>query len=216
MPNNTLLDTPAQAPQAPNYAPEPAWYSEPKGAPENPHLEPASGQSEGITATPEAPPAPILQAVPKPAQSEPLPSEAEALATVLGVRSVMLDLRGYQVKVRELEIGDLLPLFTWLDSLKDEAALFVSGKLTEEQKTALIKQAALKGVDLISLCTDGAIPPGKALPLGITAKLIGAILEVNADFFEELPTLIMLGKEFRAILPKAPSQASASAAAASQ
>lgn len=200
---SNLLEMMPTSHRPPAVANEPAWYTEPPGTPENPHQEPASGQNEAITQEPKPSFEAEVAAMPKTPAPQPLPTESEALATILGARSAEVDIRGFTVKVRELEIADLLPLFNWIDGIKDDAKLFAGGKLTEQQKGELVKQAALKGVDLISICTDGAIPKGKTLPLGVTTKLISAIIEVNTDFFEELPTLISLGTEFRALLPAA-------------
>lgn len=119
---------------------------------------------------------------------DPLAAEAYALALAFGVQTLEVDIRGIKVKVREFTPDDLHPLYSWLLEIRH---LFVDGEITADSRS-LIEKAVSQGTGLLSLVTDGVIPADIKLPVSVIAKLVDAILEVNKDFFEVLPSLMRL------------------------
>lgn len=121
--------------------------------------------------------------------SDPLAAEAAALAVAFGVRWKECDVRGITVKVREFTPDDLHPLYSWLIEIRH---LMVNVGSEGIDARALIEHAVTSGTGILSLVTDGLIPADARLPMSVIGRLIDAIIEVNEDFFEVLPSLMRL------------------------
>lgn len=154
---------------------EPSNYSEPKAVP--------------LSVV--APKLKELEPEPAPQASEGPAAEADALASLFGMKTQEVEIRGQQVTVRELTLEDLYALYSWLAALQ-ESNKKLAEVTTPEARAQLVRGAAMQGVDLLNLCTNGAVPKGAVLPLGVATQLLSAIYEVNADFFDQLPTLVSL------------------------